>query len=203
MGPLGQAARHVTGERRILLGIDCSSAHLALALVDPELGVLAAGADDVGRAHAALVIAALEALFERAGIAPGRVGLIGVGVGPGSYTGVRVGVATATGLGRAWGVPVAGASSLVAVAGTRAAPGEEVVAVMDARRGNVYAQRLLRREAGPSVPTYDELEAPRKLGRAALAAAYPGLRVVEGAPPDAAVSALAAVAGRRVEPYYL
>ena len=43
MGPLGQAARHVTGERRILLGIDCSSAHLALALVDPELGVLAAG----------------------------------------------------------------------------------------------------------------------------------------------------------------
>jgi len=195
----GAAARTRHG---LTLGLDCSGDHLALAIVDADGRVLASTADDVGRAHAALIVTASASLLEAAGVDPRDVALIGVGVGPGSYTGSRVAVATARGLGRAWGVPVAGVSSLIAVAGTHASQGEEVVAVSDARRGNVYAQRL-RRLPGGGAPAYEELEPPRKISRSELAAAYPGSRVVEGTTPDAAATAMCASAGGEVSPHYL
>lgn len=191
----------MTAGRRLLIGIDCATSHLALALVDPAEGTVAAASEDVGRAHAAMLLEALEALMRRGGADRHEVALIGVGIGPGSYTGVRVGVATAAGLARALGVPARGVSSLVAVPAGLALPGTEVVSVSDARRGNVYAQRLRRLRAEPWVVAYEELEGPRKLGRAELGADYPGVRVVElgaaargtaGAPPDAAAVAWAA-----------
>ena len=70
---------------------------------------------------------------------------IGVTVGPGSFTGLRVGLAFAQGLGAALGIPVAGISTLAALATTRGADDEVVVAsLIDARRGQVYLQTFLR-----------------------------------------------------------
>ena len=187
---------------RPFLGIDCATRYLSLALWDEGRGELASFAEDVGRGHAARIVTELDALFARAGVPRGGLAGVGVGIGPGSYTGVRVAVSTARGLGRAWGVPVAGASTLAAVAAAALAPGETGAAVLDARRGNVYAA-LYRRPADPADLRMETLAPPAKLPRDALAARFGPVRVVEDAPPLAAAVAAAAREGARAEPVYL
>ena len=67
---------------------------------------------------------------------------IGVTVGPGSFTGLRVGLAFAQGLAAALDVPVVGISTLEALAWSNGVPQGPVAAVIDARRGQVYLQRF-------------------------------------------------------------
>jgi len=81
------------------------------------------------------VLAAADALLRAAGARPSDVGAIAVGTGPGSFTGTRIGLATARGLGLALGVPVAGVSTLAALA----AGAPDAVPVIDARRREVFA----------------------------------------------------------------
>ena len=91
--------------------------------------------------HVTRLLADARALLERAGLAFADVGLIAVGTGPGSFTGLRIGVATARGLALATGAPVAGVSTLRALAQTPEPPppGTLVLPVVDARRGEVFA----------------------------------------------------------------
>lgn len=86
----------------------------------------------VGRAIT--VLADADELLRAAGSVPGDLDLVAVGIGPGSFTGVRIGLAAARGLGLALDVPVAGVSTLDALAA--GAPG--AVPVIDARRGEVF-----------------------------------------------------------------
>jgi tRNA threonylcarbamoyladenosine biosynthesis protein TsaB len=76
----------------------------------------------------------VDALLRQAGMHTGDVDALAVGIGPGSFTGVRVGLATARGLALALGIPVAGVSTLDALAA--GAPG--AVPVVDARRREVF-----------------------------------------------------------------
>jgi tRNA threonylcarbamoyladenosine biosynthesis protein TsaB len=76
----------------------------------------------------------LDALLRQAGAHTGQVDGLAVGIGPGSFTGIRIGLATARGLALALGTPVAGVSTLSALAA--GAPG--AVPVIDARRGEVF-----------------------------------------------------------------
>jgi tRNA threonylcarbamoyladenosine biosynthesis protein TsaB len=76
------------------------------------------------------VLAAADELVREAGLAPGSIDALVVGTGPGSFTGVRIGLATARGVALALDVPVAGVSTLHAYAGGRP--------VIDARRGEVF-----------------------------------------------------------------
>jgi tRNA threonylcarbamoyl adenosine modification protein YeaZ len=95
------------------------------------------------RTEARLVLAAAEELLRAAGIEARELDGVVVGTGPGSFTGIRIGLATAQGLALGLGVPVAGVSTLHAFAGGRV--------VIDARRGEVFTD-------GPSVSRPEELE---------------------------------------------
>lgn len=190
-------------DARLRLAIDCSTPHLALALVDEHGVTVASTTTEVGRQHAALITVGLTALFERAGVPRTAVVQVRCGIGPGSYTGVRVAVAAAKGLGRAWGVDVEGVYSLLAQVGDAVALGERAVVSVDARKGNVYAQPCTRRAgAAGAGATVVSLGAPLKLAAATLAERFPGWHLVAGEQPDAALLA-ATDDTAAAEPLYL
>jgi tRNA threonylcarbamoyl adenosine modification protein YeaZ len=118
----------------LTLAISTSSPALSIALVEGET-VLARHHALIGRGHAeALVPAIADLLGER------RPARIIIDTGPGSYTGIRIGIAAARALGLAWGVEVLGASSLslVAAQAITLSPGlPGVWALIDAGRGQV------------------------------------------------------------------
>ena len=116
----------------MILAIDTSTSFLVLGLWDEHTSIDLTR--EVGRRHAEQLPAAMAELLGQAGGGRNVTGIV-VGIGPGSYTGLRVGASYALGLGRAWGVPVLGLSSLEGVAAR--AKGEVAVS-MDARREHVY-----------------------------------------------------------------
>lgn len=188
--------------KAVYLGIDTATRFLSLALWTPERGLLAGVREDVGRDHAARIVLEIERLFARARVERGAVAGIGVGVGPGSYTGVRVGIATGQGLARAWGVPLAGTSTLAALALAGLLPGASGIAALDARRGNVYAARF-RRPDDPTDLRMVTLHPTEKLARSSLVDRLGRDTVIEGCGPDAALMAFMAASGAPAKALYL
>ncbi|MDP6343298.1 MAG: tRNA (adenosine(37)-N6)-threonylcarbamoyltransferase complex dimerization subunit type 1 TsaB [Alphaproteobacteria bacterium] len=91
------------------------------------------------RGHAEELLPMVEAVRRQAAIEFAELDLIAVTIGPGTFTGVRIGLAAARGLALVGAVPVLGLGTLEVLA--LAAPvGEPVIAAIDARRGEVYAQ---------------------------------------------------------------
>lgn len=188
--------------KAVYLGVDTATPFLALALWSPEHGTLARFAERLERDHAKRLLDELSTLLSDAGLTKRHLVGVGIGLGPGSYTGLRVGVAAARGLARGLGVPLGGGSTLAAVAAgvfAKEATNEAVVA-LDARRGNVYAGMFAKQGE-----TLTSLEDERKWERAALQAAYPDLPYFEDAPPDASHLARSLFRGeaRAVQPVYL
>jgi tRNA threonylcarbamoyladenosine biosynthesis protein TsaB len=93
-----------------------------------------------------------DALLRDAGLSPTHLDAVAVGIGPGSFTGIRLGIATARALALALGVPVAGVSTLAALAA--GAPG--AVPVIDAKRREVFSLR----DGEPVVAAPAELDLP-------------------------------------------
>ncbi len=125
-----------------VLAIDTSATLCAAALLDAVAGrVLASEVRDIGKGHAEVLMDVIETALARAGITYGDLSRIVVTVGPGSFTGVRIGVSAARGFALALGVPAVGITTLEAIAADEAAlhPGKPVLAVIDAGRGEVYA----------------------------------------------------------------
>lgn len=130
-----------------ILALDTATRATVAALVrpgDPSLELEAR--DDPPRAerprHATRVLELVANVLERGGVGWDDVNRIVVGVGPGTFTGLRIGVATARALARARGIALTGVSTLQSVACNAAAAGvrtESVLAVLDARRGEVFA----------------------------------------------------------------
>ncbi len=94
-----------------------------------------------------LIVGAVDLLLRSAGLAPGQLGAVVATRGPGSFTGVRVALATVQGIARGAGIPAHGFSSLLAQAARTSA--DHVLAVQPARRGEVYAQPFTRRTGLP------------------------------------------------------
>lgn len=126
---------------RLVLVFDTATAHLAIGLGrEAPSGVefLASHDEHAPRSAMSRLLPAVRALLEEAGLARGDLDAVAVGRGPGSFTGVRIGVATAKGLARGLGVPLHGVGTLDAVA-WRLAEREGLVGVVgDAMRGEVY-----------------------------------------------------------------
>lgn len=182
----------------LVLGLDTATPYLSLALWSEAKGVVAASAERVEREHAARLPLAVEALLRRANRERSEIAGVVVGVGPGSYTGLRVGGASAQGLARALGVPLAGASTLAAIAARGLGRPGLALAAIDARREQVYAQLFERTPAG-LVALGEAVKAPRE----ALRQRHPQALWLEGLPPDAAYLARQLATGAPPTPQYL
>jgi tRNA threonylcarbamoyladenosine biosynthesis protein TsaB len=125
----------------VILGIDTATAGTAVALWAPD-GPEVERRDDppfgARPAHATRLLPLVEEVLAAAGAGWERVERIAVGVGPGGFTGLRLGIATARALAQARDLPLAGVSSLEALAAPAGGEGP-VVAAIDARRGEVFA----------------------------------------------------------------
>jgi tRNA threonylcarbamoyladenosine biosynthesis protein TsaB len=122
----------------ILLGLDTALGACSAA-VTRDGQVLAARSEPMMRGHQERLAPMVEHLMAEAGLAFADLQRVGVTVGPGSFTGLRVGLAFAKGLGLALGIPCVGVGSLEALAAS--APGLGLTAaVIDAKRGQVYLQ---------------------------------------------------------------
>lgn len=124
----------------IVLGLDTATSATVVGVLGAD-GVVHEVRDDPSPgarpAHAARLLAAVDEALAAAGVGWDEVTRLAVGLGPGSFTGLRIGIATARGLAQARGLEVVGVSTLEALA--RGAAAERVLAVLDARRGEVFA----------------------------------------------------------------
>jgi tRNA threonylcarbamoyladenosine biosynthesis protein TsaB len=117
----------------LTLVMDSATARAVCGLVQNGSELAFASAEGGHAAQRSLVL--VDEILARAGRAPADLSRIVAGCGPGSFTGLRIGIATARGLALGLGVSCAGASTLAALA--IAAPG--ALALIDARRGELFA----------------------------------------------------------------
>lgn len=129
-----------------ILAIDTSTWALAVAV--SQGGRLAGEINSyLAKNHAARLMPAVHYLLDSLDLAPSDLDLIAVGSGPGSYTGVRIGVTAAKTIAWALKLPLLGLSSLQAIAQNKADFAGLIVPLMDARRGQVYAGLYRGRQA--------------------------------------------------------
>lgn len=122
----------------IWLGIDTANTPLSVAIVkDGEL--LAEENSSIAINHSLRAMTAIEEIFTKVGMVPSDIDAIAVSEGPGSYTGVRIGVTIAKTLAWTLGKPLFGVSSLKAIATNGLIYNGFICPIVDARRGNVYS----------------------------------------------------------------
>lgn len=129
-----------------LLAIDSSTLRPALALSVEGAGEPWLAYPEAGPKHGRLLVPTIRGLLDQAGLEPKDLGAVAVGLGPGSFTGLRVGVTAAKVLAFAVGCPVVGLSSLEALARGVPAEGLRVEVAVDAQRGDLFSASF-RREA--------------------------------------------------------
>ncbi|MFC3181488.1 tRNA (adenosine(37)-N6)-threonylcarbamoyltransferase complex dimerization subunit type 1 TsaB [Cypionkella sinensis] len=129
----------------LILAFDTSAAHCAAALLSGDRIWLKSEAMDKGQAERLMPL--ITELLAEAGKALADVTAIGVGTGPGNFTGVRISVAAARGLALGLAVPAIGVTRLEAAAFGLPRP---VTVVEDARRDEVYVQRFAADGPGPA-----------------------------------------------------
>ena len=142
----------------LVVGFDTATPAVTVALHDGERVVSEAFAAD-GRRHGELLAPMIAKVMADAGASRADLTAVAVGVGPGPYTGLRVGVVTARVLGAVLGLPVHGVCSLDVIAAA-VRPGREFLVATDARRREVYWARYDasgRRLGGPRVGRADSI----------------------------------------------
>ena len=143
----------------ILLVLDTAAGDCTAALYDSvQDRLLSSVVETIGKGHAERLLAVIDQALEQAGLTLDAVEKIAVTVGPGSFTGIRVGVAAARGFALSLGIEAAGVSTLsvIGLAAQENHPGQPVLAAIDARRDEIYAQLFSA--------TGEALTAPRLLG---------------------------------------
>ncbi len=183
---------------RLILGFDTATPDTAVATwADGAATTRRAGPSDGRPVHGRELLALVEELVAAAG-GWGEVGLIAVGIGPGSFTGLRIGVATARALAQSRSLPVVGVPSTSALlAGIATAPagaGRTPLAVIDARRGEVFAALALARRPGAK-PAAAGVESAAEAAACAIAAepfVCPPAELAARFSPEALATAVAA-----------
>lgn len=122
----------------IWLGIDTANSPLAVAIVK-DGQILAAEVTNLKVNHSAGVMPAIDQIFKKVNMSPKEIDAIAVSQGPGSYTGVRIGVTIAKTLSWTLQKPLVGVSSLQVLASNAVLYQGIICSLIDARRKNVYA----------------------------------------------------------------
>jgi tRNA threonylcarbamoyladenosine biosynthesis protein TsaB len=120
-----------------LLAIETATESCSVALLAGER--LFARSELAPRRHAELLLPMCDEVLAEAGLARRGLDAVAVGCGPGAFTGVRLAVSAAQGIAFALGIPVVPVSSLAALALQAPAGDEPILAVIDARMGEIYA----------------------------------------------------------------
>lgn len=144
-----------------VLGVDTATPQVSVALVDAS-GILAALQVAGGRRHGELLAPAIAEVCRLAEVELRQVGGVAADVGPGLFTGLRVGVSTARALVSALGVPGVGLTSLEILAAAHRHQRRDVVAVVDARRSQVFVARYRPTGSGLEVVDAPALATPEE-----------------------------------------
>ena len=120
-----------------ILALETSAKSVSAAVAEDGV-LLACGYQNTGLTHSRTLMPIVEAMLKNADLCMADMGAVAVASGPGSFTGIRIGVAAAKGLAFAGGIPVVGVSTLEAMAQNLAWWDGLIVCAMDARRSQVY-----------------------------------------------------------------
>ncbi len=156
----------------IVLALDTAGVDCAAAIYDSGRNtVLGEASDMIGKGHAEHLMGIVDRTLDQAGVALSDVNRLAVTIGPGSFTGIRVGVAAARGFALSLNIPAVGITTLevMAAAQREKTPGRAVLTAMDAKRDEIYLQSF----AADGSP----LDEPRAVGIAeaqAFAAGFDG-----------------------------
>jgi len=184
------------------LALSTASPALSLALFNGDV-LVAHDHRVIGRGHAEALVPAIAALLAEHRAA--EIGSIIVDTGPGSFTGIRIGIAAARALGLAWGVPVTGleGGSLVAARAFALRPGlGGVTVLLDAGRGQVLRQRIDADFSASSIETINPAQLEIASDEPIAGAAAPAGRgdLIHDGQPDAAFALRVNRAQRELAP---
>jgi tRNA threonylcarbamoyladenosine biosynthesis protein TsaB len=125
----------------MLLAVDTATTSCSVALLQ-DREIVADTLYTAGRTHSRHLMSLIDGILQQSGLSVGDIDAIAVTRGPGTFTGLRIGLSTVKGLALARGVRVVGVSSLAALALPLVPTPHPVVAMIDARRGEVYHARF-------------------------------------------------------------
>jgi len=184
---------------KVYLGIDSSTPYLVLGLYSAEKGVLGVYENRLERNVAKHIIPEIDKLIGQAKIKKSNLAGITVGLGPGSYTGIKIAIATAKGLARGLNIHLQGASSLAAIAYSQLQDHETAIIAVDARRDNVYA--AVYQKLNDKVIL---LEKEQKIAIATIKNKYPKTRlIIDSVPSPRYLAALEIDKSNNLKPIYL
>lgn len=147
-----------------LLAVESATAHLSVALLGEEGGLVERALEEPGH-HAEHLLGLVDALLAEAGCRLLDVTAFAISIGPGSFTSLRVGLASVKGLAVGTAVPVVAVPTLEALAFGARVPGDArpLVPLLDARRGEMYAGVFEPDAGGLRTVVADGLFAPEEL----------------------------------------
>lgn len=141
----------------IILAFDTSAAHCAAALLQGGQ-IVAQRHEDMAKGQAERLIPLLQEVLDAGNASWSDLDAVGVGIGPGNFTGIRISVSAARGLALSLGKPAIGVSTLEALAFGQDAP---VLCSVDARRDMLYTQIFnCGLAASPTLTSFDEIPFP-------------------------------------------
>ena len=157
----------------MVLGIDTSTATASVALVEGGKLILEQVSSIPGQPgalsspnrgnHAENLLPLIDALLNKAGLPLSEVTAFAVAIGPGSFTGLRIGLSTVKGLAYGWKIPVVGVPTLLAVAARVTGWDGLICPLLDARKKEVYAALFRKKRQGLEQLTQDLVATPEEV----------------------------------------
>ncbi len=164
----------------LILGIESAGSQIGCAIGGHE-GVLASAHTGKGRQHAESLAPQIDFVRRQAGIEFSELGVVAVDIGPGLYTGLRVGISSATTIAHALGIPMIGISSLDLLAFPARWTSRLIVTALDARRGELFTALFRKVPGGIQRIRDPQVDTPQELLAELMTIEEPALLVGDGA----------------------